>query len=145
MAAIKKLLSNLFIKSFDFDPNGTSLTDVGWVDARPFRDFAFQFFRTIGTSVVVLKILGNTAINGSGDDVVIKTVTISAQPDAVGDQIFAEVSAEDIAAAGAAAGKSLIGISAQVSVETGTDEAVVTYVFGGARFAKDGLTADIVA
>ena len=37
------------------------------------------------------------------------------------------------------------GVSVQVEFATATDEGVVTYVRWGPRFAKDGLTADIVA
>ena len=139
------LLSNLFIKQFDFDPGGTSLTDIGFEDGRDFGSFLFTFFRTIGTSADVMRVIANDASDGSGTDVVVKNKTIAAEPNAVGDQIHLEVSADEIRAAGEAAGEAVRHVSLQVSFATGTDEGVVTYTFGRARHPRQALTADIVA
>lgn len=140
-----KLKAKLFVKSFDFDPNGTDPVDVGWVATKEYSGFLFACFRSVGTgSVAAFSILGNTEADGSGTDVTIKSHAIGSAPDAVGDQIFLEVTEEEIASVAAAAGVSIKGISASVDLATGTDECVVTYVFEGKR-AYLNQTADIIA
>jgi len=126
---------------YDFDPDATTLTDIGWVDMKDFDYFLCGFRHTIGTSAVVYKIIANPASDGSGTDVVIKTG--SAQPDAVGDYCWLETTAEEIADADAATGTARY-VSMQVSVATGTDEGVVYYERGGGR-KYDALTADSIA
>lgn len=142
-----KLFSRLAMRMYDFDPDGTDPVDVAWVDMQNFRHFAVGLFRSVGTgSVAAFKILANTAADGSGTDVEIKAHAIGSAPDAVGDQIWLECSAEEIAQEAADAG--ITGaryVSAQVDLATGTDECVVLYVRGNARFAYDNLTADIIA
>jgi hypothetical protein len=142
---IQKIRANNAIKAFDFDPDATSLTDVGWVDMRDFASFMATFVRTIGTSAVVFKILANAESDGSGTDVIVKTKTIASQPDAVGDQIHLEINAEEIRGACDAAGIDGRYVSAQVSVATATDEAVIIYTRSGALRPAEDLTADIVA
>lgn len=142
----EKIFSHMKIKSFDFDPDGTSAVDVGWEDMQNFGLFGVEFFRTIGTSVVTLAILANAQSNGGGTDVTVKTKTFTAQPDAVGDQVFLECTAEEVKQEANDAGVSGVRyVSASVSFATGTDEAVVTYFFAHPRFAYDQLTADIIA
>jgi hypothetical protein len=36
-------------------------------------------------------------------------------------------------------------VSANIALNTSTDECVVTYIQAGGRFTHDGLTADIIA
>lgn len=137
-----KLSSEINVTQYDFDPGATTETDIAWVDMRDYGTFMAGFFRTIGTGAATLKILANSASNGSGTDVEIKSKTLtSAEPDAVGDTTWIECTAEEIAGAGA----NLRYVTASVSVATGTDEAVITYVRGQPRFSRDGLTADVIA
>lgn len=137
-----KLQSNLAVTHYDFDPGGTDPVDVTWVDMRGFEGILVSFFRTIGTGDVdSFKILANSASDGSGTDVEIKAHAVASQPDAVGDYIFLEASAEEIGAAGA----DLRYVTASVEFAAGTDEGVVTYVRSAGRFAHDGLTADNIA
>lgn len=145
-ADTQSILSTHFIYSYDFDPNADTVTDVGWVDCRPYKNFCFQFFRTVGTgNLDTFRVIGNTATNGGGTDVTVKTKTISSEPNAVGDFVFIEVSAEEINAAGVAAGVEVIGISAACEFATSTDEGVVTYIFTGPRHAYLNLTADHIS
>ena len=137
--AIQKLASRMKVTAYDFDPDSTDLTDVAWVDMRDYENILVKFFRTVGTSDVVFKIIANTASDGSGTDVVLKTST--ADPDATGDYAFLEANAEDIAAAG----DGYRYVSAQVSVATDTDEGVVTYIRGIAKRQEENLTADVIA
>src|SRR5712691_755264 len=91
------LFSRLKIKSYDFDPNATSATDVGWVDMRDYTHFGVSLFRSVGSNTVTsFAILANSASDGSGTDVTIKSHAIGSAPDAVGDQIFLECTAEEI-------------------------------------------------
>lgn len=140
----QKLRSALYVKPFDFDPDATSATDVGWIDARDYSSILFLFTRTVGTSATTMNILGNTAADGSGTDVTVKAVTISSEPNAFLDLKVAEVTAEEIATAGAAAGVALRGVSLSVAFATGTDEAIVHYVGLGERQFRN-QTADIIA
>ena len=144
-----KLLSNLAITQYDFDPDADTAVDVAWVDMRDFENFAFSFFRTVGTSALdTVKILANADSAGGGTDVEIKTWTNAAfgDPDAVGDYAFGECTAEEIAQEASDAGIANVRyVSVQLEFATSTDEAVVTYVRGGAKRAYDGLSANSIA
>ena len=145
MSNESKLLDNLSITSYDFDPGATTETEISWFDMRDFDCFVAQFFRTIGTGATTFKIMGNTASDGSGTDVDIVTHAVASEPDAVGDYIFLECGANEIAQAASAAGVDGVRyVTAVVSVATGTDEGVVTYVAKGNR-GYAGLTSDSIA
>lgn len=142
--ASQKLLSNLKVTHYDFDPDATTATDVAWVDMRDYENFAASFFRTVGTGGITYKILANAKADGSGTDVVIKQG--SAVPDAAGDYAFLECTAEEIAQEAADAGVSGARyVSLNITFATATDEGVVTYIRGGARHAGKDLTADSIA
>lgn len=131
------------ITAYDFDPGTTDTTDVAWVDMRDYDRLTVMFFRTVGTSDLTFSILGNSQSNGGGTDVTIKTKTLtSVQPNAVGDYTFLEVSADEIVAASESGARYL---SANLSVATGTDEAVVVYVRHGAKYPQASLTSDNIA
>lgn len=142
-----KLSEVLKVTHYDFDPDVTTAVDVAWVDMRDFDRILFSFFRTVGTSDVTVQVLGNAQSNGGGTDVTIKTATNAAfgDPDAVGDYAFIEASADEIVAAGKAAGIDVRYVSLNLALATGTDEAVVTYVRGGPKFPADSLTANVIA
>lgn len=144
--ATNRFLANHALKLYDFDPDATTLTNVAWVPFASFFGFVVAFFRTIGTSAVVLKIRANTKTDGSGTTVEVKAKDLTGiQPDAVGDQVWLEVLAEEIRQACTDAGVVPAAVTASVSFATATDEGVVVYIRTEPRFAKDGLTADIVA
>lgn len=141
-----RFLANHAMRQYEFDPDSADPVDVAWVPFRDFFGLVVTFFRTIGTGAVDgFKILANTKEDGSGTDVVVKAHALAAQPDAVGDQIHLEVLAEEVRQACTDAGVVPAGVSVQIEFATATDEGVVTYVRWGPRFAKSGLTADIVA
>ena len=91
-----KQMSEIKITQYDFDPNTTDSTAVGWVDMRDFSKFLVSFFRTVGTSDITLLIRAATSAAGANVQTIL-TKTIAAQPDAVGDYVFAECLAEQIA------------------------------------------------
>lgn len=127
--------------AYDFDPNATALTDVAWVDASDVEEINAVFIRTVGTSAIVAKWIGNTAADGSGTDVDIVTVTPTAQPNAVNDTAILKCTRADLDAVG---NSNLKGISLQLSFATGTDEALVTYN-ARRRQAHAAVTADTIA
>jgi len=134
-----KLMSTLKVKSYDFDPGVATVVAIDWVDMKDFDAFMASFFRTIGTSNVTFDIAVSASSSGSSP-VVVKTHAVGSQPDAVGDQLFLECTAEEIKGV-LAAGRY---VSARVSVVTDTDEGVVTYIRRPIRLYR-GLTADIVS
>lgn len=139
-----KTMSEVKITQYDFDPNSTAATAVGWVDMRDFSKLLVSFFRTVGTSNITLVIKAAPAASATNEQTIV-TKTISAQPNAVGDYVFEECLAEQIAAVSASSGYALRYASAYISFATNTDEGVVTYIQSGPRFQYDGLTADYVS
>ena len=140
----KKILANMAIKHYDFDPGATTVTEIAWVDMRDFSNFAASFARTIGTGAITFDIIANDQSDGSGTDTVIKAHAVASEPDALMDQIWLECTADEIGAGGTGAARY---VTARVSTATGTDEGVVTYIRDtrGGRFVHDALTADIIA
>lgn len=139
-----KLASEIAVTHYDFDPDATAATAVGWVDMRDFSKMMVSFFRTIGTSAMTLTIKAAPAASETNAQTIV-TKTVSSEPDAVGDYLFLECLADQIAQVAATSGYALRYVSAYVSFATATDEGVVTYIRGGSRFAGEGLSADNIA
>lgn len=142
-----KIRSTQAVTQYDFDPDATTATDVAWVDMQLYSGLLVGFFRTVGTSDLTFKVLANAKADGSGTDVEVKAKTLtSVQPNAVGDYTWIEITAEDMAQAAADAGVADIRyVSANLTFATATDEAVVTYIRTGPRFAYANLTTDVIA
>lgn len=143
---IQDLLANLQVTIYDHDPAGgsTDLIDIAWVDMRDSDSILIGLFRTVGTSACVLNVLANPDSAGGGTDVTVKSKTLTAaEPDAVGDYTWIEVSQAEIAEADKATGTARY-VSANVSLATGTDELVVVYI-RKPKHAKLDLTADVIA
>lgn len=148
MASSQHFLSRNKITCYDHDPaDSTVATDVAWVDMRDYEGIVISVFCSAltGTGPVAFKILGNSSSTGSGTDAVIKTHALGTAADAVGDYIFLECTAEEIAAASTSTTGQLRYVSANVAMNNAADEAVVTYIRYGARFATEDLTADTIA
>lgn len=142
-----KLSETIKVTQYDFDPDSSGTpVDVGWVDMTGYRKAMISIFRTVGTGdISSVSVLGNTTTTGSGTDITIKSVTISSQPDAVGDYLFIDVTQDDITAAEADSGNQVKGLSLAIRAETGTDELVVTYMLADPRNAQAGLSTDSIA
>lgn len=135
------MAANLLVTAYDFDPDGTDAVDVGWVDMRDCSHILVMFFRTVGTSALdTFKILANSDSAGGGTDSTIATHAVGSEPDAVGDYLFLECSAEQLSETGT----DLRYVSASCEFATGTDEGVVVYIRWPKR-AYDALSADSVA
>lgn len=135
----EKLKSELAVTQYDFDPGATTATEIAWVDMRDYESIMIGFFRTVGTSNLTFKLVANSQSNGGGSDVEIKAYSGS-EPNAVGDYVWLEATAEEIGTAGA----DLRYVTAQCTVATETDEAVVTYIRKG-RKRFTGMTSDNIA
>jgi hypothetical protein len=83
--------------------------------------------------------------DGSGTDVEVIAHAVAAEPNAVGDYVFVEVSAEQIREVCDAAGVDGRYVSLNLEFATSTDEGVVSYIRSGARNAHSGLTANLIS
>ena len=147
--ASDKLFANMAMYAFDHDPaNSTVATDIGWVDMRDYENFAVLLFTSVlgGSGPTVFTILANAESDGGGTDVTIKSHAVGSAPNAVGDFLVLECTAEEIAQEAADAGvENVRYVSAKVTCQHTGDEAVVVYVRAGAKRSADGLTADYVS
>lgn len=147
--ASDKLGSNMAVKMYDHDPaDSTVATDVDWVDMRDFENFMVKTMASAltGVGVNAFTILANAESDGSGTDITVKTHAVGSAPDAVGDQLVLECTAEEIAQEAADAGVANARyVSASLTCANAADENVVVYIRAGCKRAYDGLTADIVA
>jgi hypothetical protein len=141
------LRSNLAVTMYDHDPDGTSATDVAWVDMRDYDSIMVIAMASAltGNGATAFTLLANNASDGSGTDVEIKAHAVGSAPDAVGDYLVLECSAEEIRGAETTATEQLRYVSANLTMNNAADENVVTYIRGRAKFAADNLTADSVA
>jgi hypothetical protein len=139
--ASEHIASRNAIQLYDFDPDATTATDVGWVDLSGFSGFLAGLFHSVGTGNVTSFILQASASSDGSSPVTVKSHAIGTQPDAVGDQIFLECTANEIAALGT----HLRYVNAKIALGTSTDECVVVYVRSAGRFAADALTTDVIA
>lgn len=140
--ASKKLSCELQVTQYDFDPDNADANYVAWVDMRDFEAVLMSFFHSVGTgNIDTFKIYAASDTSGT-NATEIKAATVD--PDAVGDYVFLECTAAEIAHLDTS-NVGLRYVSLQVELATSTDEGVVTYIRGHPRFPRDGLTSDVVA
>jgi len=149
--ATDRLASRLKVESFDHDPGGTSATLVSpdggttikYVDMKDHSQVLMSFAPSvIAGSLTKVEIVADSATNFSTNLTVIKdSGTIAA--DANGDYAILECDTDDLADA-AASGVSLRYVAGRLTMSTGTDEAVVTYVAVPVR-PQDGSSATTIA
>lgn len=129
-----KLSSILAVSAFELDAEGPA--DVGWVAIEEFSAFMAVVMRSVGTGGLDdFRILGNTAADGSGTDVVLKDyadVGTAADVNAVGDWAMLELTQADIDAAKSVE-TPIKGVSVSLGHVTGTDESVVFYIRAAGR------------
>lgn len=139
-----KISERFIIHSYDHDPaDSTVATDVAWVDLCNVKRFLVKTFFSAktGNGVTAFTLLGNSASNGGGTDVTLKTHALGTAPDAVADQIHLELDENEINAL------SQFGVryvSANITCANADDEQVVTYV-REMNTTASGLTADVIA
>jgi len=140
-----KLTSEFAQRTYDFDLDATTVTAVEWVDMKDFSKFLVGVMRTVGTSAMTLIIQGATSSAGANAQTIVTKTFTAGQPNAVGDNVFLECLAEQVAAVSTSSGYALRYVSAAISVATASDEVAVTYTRSSPRFAYDGLTADYIS
>lgn len=146
-----KALSRAGRRLLDFDPDSASETIV---DLQPgasgkllpladgFGDFVAGLFHSVGSDVIdSFRIFVADDIDGSVNAANVVSHALGSAPDAVGDYVWLEASAEQVKAASATA--QYIGV--KITLHTSTDECVVYFERSRPRFAYSGLTADHIS
>ena len=150
MVASAKLSANLKVVAYDFDPDESAATDIGFVDMTNYETFMAIFVRSVGTGALDAFSLIANYVTDTGTDVTIKTHAVADEPNAQADMIFLECTASEVHSAVVGGITTLANqqaakyVSAECEFATTTDEGVVIYILGAKRPAAD-LTADVVA
>ena len=150
MVASAKLSANFKVVAYDFDPDESAATDIGFVDVTNYETFMAIFVRSVGTGTLdSFNIIANY-VTDTGTDVTVKAHAIASEPNAQADMIFLECTASEIHSAVVDGITTLANqqaakyVSAECEFDTSTDEGVVIYIMGAKRPAA-GLTADVIA
>lgn len=118
----------------------TTEHDVAWVDMRDYGLFLASLALVSGTGVLTFKIKASATSTGT-NPVEVKAHADATVADAQGDNLFLECSSQELAALGT----DLRYVSVVTDYDHADDIAAVTYTRMNPRFAKDGLTADVIA
>lgn len=143
--ANEHVFSHNAITAYVDDPaDATVARYIGWVDMRDFAYFAATCVFYSGTGVLTYKIFAaeDTSATNATE---IKAHSTPTTADASGDLLVLEVSAEQIAAVGRAAGYALRYVSVQMDNDATNDINVIQYFRCASRHAYRGLTADVIA
>jgi hypothetical protein len=142
-ASYDKLSSTLTVRTYADDPaDATVVRQIAWVPMG--QSFLALATLISGTGILTFKIYA--AVDSSGTTpTLVKAHADPTVADAANDQVFLEVSAEEVRQALSTAKY----VSVQMDNDTNTDINAVTYVIRGAlvggRFAYAGMTADVIA
>ena len=144
--ATEKLTANLKVDQY-LSGNASTAKDIGFVDMRDYSNIMVVSVAAAltGIGITVFQLVANSQADGNGDEVVVKQHAIGSAPDAAGDYLVLECSAEEIAHLGEAAGYDLRYVSAKITCANASDRIVCTYIRAGARRPGAGLTADYVS
>ena len=150
MVASAKLSANLKVVAYDFDPDESAATDIGFVNVTDYETFMAIFVRSVGTGALESFNLIANYVTDTGTDVTVKAHAGGDEPNAQADMLILECTAAEIHAAVVGGITTLAHqqaaklVSAECEFATSTDEGVVIYILGAKRPAA-GLTADVVA
>ena len=144
-ASAEKFLANNLIQGYVFDPDDANPKDIAWVDMRDFEGISATFVRMIGTgNLDTFTFLGNTQSNGGGTERIIKAHSVDNQPNADGDNIHLEITADYIAEVGTANGEALRYVSISAEFADTTDEGCIVYVRHGAKHPRKDLSPEVI-
>lgn len=154
--ATAKISANVKIQMWDHDPGTTNalvLSPDGGTTDRIFDMSGYEAFACLamsstltGNGITKLEIVAASDSALSTDVTVIKdSGTVAA--DAVGDYVFEECTAEELAQLSSAGSidPPLRYVAPRLTVQNSADEAVVTTILYKPKFATSGLTADTIA
>jgi hypothetical protein len=147
-----KLKAHSARRMVDFDPDGTGETIVTLNPAASEKCVALSrigaqgflagLVHTVGTgSITSFRIFAAEDAAGTTNPTTVVSHALGSDPNAVGDTLWLEATAEQIKAALATA--AYVGV--KITLGTGTDECIVFFEEAMSRFAYDGLTADYVS
>lgn len=148
-----KLRAQSARRMVDFDPDATTETIVTLNPAAAEKclalaslggpqSFLAGLFRSVGTgSITGFKVFVSEDAAGVTNATVVAAHALGSDPNAVGDTLWLEVTAEQVKAALATA--AYIGV--KITQGTAGDECVVFFECADGRFKYDGLTADYVS
>lgn len=120
-------------------------TTTTWKDLRDYDGF-FVMAMTgllVGNGMIELSIYAAEDASGTNATEIKTTGAVAA--DAVGDYVYVECSAEEIAHVGEAAGYDLRYVAGYIDCHHNDDEIEVVYIRTGAKRAADGLTAAYIS
>lgn len=143
----EKIFANAKIAMYDHDPGATTAVIVSgdggttkrYVDGRDAENFAVVAMLSLGSAITKLEIVASSDVAFTSPVVVKDSGAVAA--DAVGDYVALECTAAEVAPLGT----DLRYLAGRLTQTTATDEAVVTYIQTGLRFAKTGSTATTIA
>lgn len=130
---------------------GAALRDMGGLGVGSgFNQFLAQLVAhtLVGTGLTEFKIVANTANDGSGTEVTVKTHAIPTAPDTVGNYLNLECTAEEVRQANTDAAIPITALARYVGVRftmaNAGDKGVCVYVTAQHRSSVPNLTADQV-
>ncbi len=151
----EKIGSALFMRSYDHDPGATTAvitsadggTTIKTLDMSDYGAFGVLAMLSVkaGNGITKLEIIadGDGTMDGADVTVIKDSGTVAA--DAVGDCVWAECTAAEIAQLAEAGSVKLRYVAARLTCHNAGDEAVVTYVGFEPRVSKTGLTANYIS
>lgn len=146
-----KLASRADRRLLDFDPDSASESIVTLNPAASEKLLAFTdgydkvlvgMVHTVGTgTITTLRIFVADNAAGTTNATNVISHAIASNPDAVGDTLWLEATAEQLRAASSTA--AYVGV--KITLTTSTDECIVYFERAGGRFKFDSDTADYVS
>lgn len=147
------LFSEIAVANYDHDPDGTSAAvvtpDAGtterWVDMQNYTKFGVVAMSSTLTGAGITKLEIVAADDTSGTNITVVTDSGTVAADAVGDYVVEQCNSDQISQLSAASGYDLRYVAARLTVANAADEAVVTYIRGGALHSQQDMTADTIS
>ena len=147
MAEVVKILSRDALDLIPHTPAGATAEVIKYVSMRDFDGFCVGYTRTAGTDVLTaLSIFVGDAASPS-TSIVVKAHALGTDVDAVGDQVYLEVNAQEVQKAANDAGITFteLFVSAVVTEVGVGDTSVVLQNRSYAHHKVAGLTSDVIA
>lgn len=121
--------------------------DIEWVDMQDYEGIAIiaQAAALTGTGVTAFSILANSDSAGGGTDATVVTHALGTAPDAAGDYVVLECTAEQIRAVETSSTGALRYVTAKIDTNNASDQISVVYIRYAAKHAASGLTADVIS
>lgn len=143
---LKKLVVN---QKVDAIPSGDISSEgvVKWYDMSLFKRFHVQAMAAAltGDGLTTFEIEASANSDGSGTNATIKVHALAPAPDAAGDYVNLEVSAEEVRGEATATTGALRYVGANVQADNAADNITLIHILSDPTFAFDGLTADNIA